>query len=143
MSLVKKFCVFILCRFFCRDCFYKSNYPVIFIITDASDKGNNLGQKLFPDTVQMKYRIANISFNTCALTLMKMALKRATALVLENSDIFKLPSQSTVDAIMNTAMGDIRSAVNQYYMASLLGNILFNILKIIFIVKKHNQIRTL
>lgn len=72
----------------------------------------------------MKYRIANISFNTCAPTLMKIALKRASALVLENPDIFKVPSQSTVEAIMTTAMGDIRSAVNQYYMASLLGKFL-------------------
>ncbi|KAJ8968640.1 hypothetical protein NQ314_002200 [Rhamnusium bicolor] len=61
------------------------------------------------------------SFNACAPSLMKNALKRAQLLVQENSDLFKKSSPSTIDAILATAMGDIRNAMNQFYFASLLG----------------------
>jgi DNA polymerase III delta prime subunit len=61
------------------------------------------------------------SFNSCAATLMKNALKRAHGLVQDNLDLFRTPSPSTVTAIIATSMGDIRCAINQYYFASLLG----------------------
>lgn len=74
------------------------------------------------------------SFNACAPTLLKNALKRAHDLVQKNKDIFQTPSSKIVDAILSSSMGDIRCAVNQYYFASLLGNFYFsNILRIIMI----------
>lgn len=61
------------------------------------------------------------SFNACAPTLLKNALKRANNLAQENTKMFQSPSSSTLDAIIATAAGDIRSAMNQFYFASLLG----------------------
>ncbi|KAJ8975363.1 hypothetical protein NQ317_000293 [Molorchus minor] len=47
--------------------------------------------------------------------------KRANLLVQEHPDLFKQPSTATIDAILATAMGDIRNAINQFYFASLIG----------------------
>ncbi|EFA07969.1 Cell cycle checkpoint protein RAD17-like Protein [Tribolium castaneum] len=104
-----------------EECYYKGNYPVIFVCTDTFDNKINLSEKLFSEDVRVKYKIATISFNGCAPTLMKSALKRAQNLVQGNPDLFKIPSQSTVTAIISTAMGDLKCALNQYYFAALLG----------------------
>jgi cell cycle checkpoint protein len=104
-----------------EDCYYKGNYPIVFICTDSCDNRSNLSQVLFPQEIRDKYSIAHISFNSCAATLMKNALKRAHGLVQDNLDLFRTPSPSTVTAIIATSMGDIRCAINQYYFASLLG----------------------
>lgn len=52
---------------------------------------------------------------------MKSALKNANQLIEHHPDQFRLPPADTIDAIIATAMGDIRCAINQYYFASLLG----------------------
>ncbi|XP_044253805.1 cell cycle checkpoint protein RAD17 [Tribolium madens] len=104
-----------------EECYYKGNYPVIFVCTDTFDNKINLSDKLFSEEIRVKYQISTISFNGCAPTLMKIALKRAQNLVQENLDLFKIPAQSTVSAIISTSMGDLKCALNQYYFAALLG----------------------
>ncbi|KAJ8936004.1 hypothetical protein NQ318_009685 [Aromia moschata] len=102
-------------------CYYKTNRPIVFICTDSSSSDINLSRSLFPEDIIVKYSIAHISFNACASSLMKAAVKRAKLLVQEYPDFFKQPSSVTVDAILASSMGDIRNAINQFYFASLIG----------------------
>ncbi|KAJ3644846.1 hypothetical protein Zmor_022547 [Zophobas morio] len=104
-----------------EECYYKGNYPIVFICTDSNDSKMNLSEKLFTQDLRNKYKIVEISFNACAMTLLRNALKRAHNLVQDNLDLFKTPSPETVNAIIATSMGDIKCAINQYYFASLLG----------------------
>ncbi|KAG5894109.1 hypothetical protein JTB14_004048 [Gonioctena quinquepunctata] len=104
-----------------EECQYKTRFPVIFICTEASSSSINLLRTLFPDEIINKFNIAHISFNACAPSLMKVAIQRAQMVVKENSQLFKQPSPKIIDAILTSAMGDIRNAVTQFHMASLLG----------------------
>lgn len=50
---------------------------------------------------------------------MKKALKRAENIIDNNSE-FKSPSSTIVEAIISSSMGDLRNAMNQFYLASLI-----------------------
>nr|CAH7718275.1 unnamed protein product [Callosobruchus chinensis] len=102
-----------------EECSYKTNSPIVFICTDSNSNNINLVRMLFPDEIMAKYSIAHISFNACASSLMKNALKRAMELIKGRTDCFKQPSASTIEAIVASSMGDIRNAMNQFYLASL------------------------
>ncbi|CAG9839662.1 unnamed protein product [Diabrotica balteata] len=104
-----------------ETCKYTTKQPVVFICTEASSMGLNLQRTLFPDDIMQKYNIGHISFNACASTLMKIAIKRAQELVKANSHILKQPSSQTIDVILASSSGDIRNAMNQFHVASLLG----------------------
>ncbi|CAG9863550.1 unnamed protein product [Phyllotreta striolata] len=98
------------------------NQPIAFICTEAHNANVNLQRTLFPDEVLLKFNINHISFNSCAARQLKLALKRAEALVKSNPDVLKQPSSTVIDAILASADGDIRNAMNQFHMASLLGS---------------------
>lgn len=68
------------------------------------------------------YRIY-FSFNPCPPTLLKSALKRAHDLLHNLADVLKTPSPDTINAIISSAGGDLRCAVNQYYFAALKGKV--------------------
>ncbi|XP_045477149.1 cell cycle checkpoint protein RAD17 [Harmonia axyridis] len=104
------------------ECYYKVKHPIVFICTEVINSKVNLVYNLFPQEILVKYNISNISFNSCAPTLLKTALKKAHDIVKLNQDLFQLPSSNIVDAIISSSMGDIRCAINQYYFASLLGS---------------------
>ncbi|XP_057661073.1 cell cycle checkpoint protein RAD17 [Diorhabda carinulata] len=104
-----------------ETCKSTTRQPVIFICTDASSSNLNLQRTLFPEEIMLKYNISHISFNICAPSLMKSAIRRAQELVILNSDKLKLPSSGMVEAILVSAAGDIRTAINQYHVASLMG----------------------
>ncbi|XP_044758725.1 cell cycle checkpoint protein RAD17 [Coccinella septempunctata] len=104
------------------ECHYKSKHPIVFICTEVANNRVNLVYNLFPQEILVKYGIAHISFNACAPTLLKTALRRAHDIVQKNKDLFQTPSSKLVDAILSSSMGDIRCAISQYYFASLLGS---------------------
>lgn len=53
---------------------------------------------------------------------MKKAMKRAQLILQENFNYIQ-PLPSTIDAILATAVGDIRNAMNQFYMECLSGKL--------------------
>ncbi|KAB0793909.1 hypothetical protein PPYR_13529 [Photinus pyralis] len=95
--------------------------PVVFICTDASSSKLDLLQTLFPQEMREKYRIEIISFNPISATLMKSALKRAQSFVQKKSDLFHIPTAEVIEAVVISAMGDIRCAMNQFAFACLKG----------------------
>ncbi|KAK4874487.1 hypothetical protein RN001_013847 [Aquatica leii] len=97
------------------------NLSVIFICTDASNSKIDFLQTLFPQEVKEKYFITNINFNPVSATLIKSALKRAQQVIRTFSEEYKSLSADVIDAIVVSAMGDIRSAVNQFMFACLRG----------------------
>ncbi|KAF5269583.1 hypothetical protein FQR65_LT05921 [Abscondita terminalis] len=97
------------------------NVSVIFICTDVSNSKIDFVQTLFSQEVREKYFISNIHFNPVSATLLKIALKRAQQVIRSHSDEYKSPSSDVMDAIVVSAMGDIRSAVNQFIFASVKG----------------------
>lgn len=109
-----------------EKCQIQSNLNIIFICTDSGSTTLNIAQTLFPDDIRQKYSIGKITFNSCATTIMKSAIKRMHSIISKHSDLFKVPSQSTVDAIVASSLGDICSATNQYHMACLKGNYDYN-----------------
>ncbi|CAH1164628.1 unnamed protein product [Phaedon cochleariae] len=102
-----------------ETCQYKTRHPVIFIITDPSGSNISLLRTLFTDEIISKFNISHISFNNCAPSLMKSAIKRAQDLVRANPESHKQPSTEIIEAILASAMGDIRNAINQFHIASL------------------------
>ncbi|XP_018326271.1 cell cycle checkpoint protein RAD17 isoform X2 [Agrilus planipennis] len=100
--------------------YYKARSAIVFICADE-DMSNNISHQLFPQNIRDLYKIENITFNACSVTLMKNSLKRACSLILERSDLFTPPHNDIIEAIVITSCGDIRSAMNQLYFASLKG----------------------
>nr|CAI5858988.1 unnamed protein product [Callosobruchus analis] len=100
-----------------EECSYKTDCPIVFICTDSNSNNIDSVRLLFPDEIMAKYSIAHISFNACASSLMKNAIKRAMELIKERADCFKQPAAS--EAIVASSMGDIRNTMNQFYLASL------------------------
>lgn len=67
------------------------------------------------------YSSIYFSFNLCAATLLKKGLKRASDMLTSSPESFHRPTQSTIDAILASSMGDIRCAMNQLYLACIVG----------------------
>ncbi|GLV32964.1 Rad17 [Carabus blaptoides fortunei] len=96
---------------------------VIFICTDDKDNSSNMSQQLFPDLLKIKYKMSTISFNPASVTLLKAALKRACNIIESQlGDEYQIPGTGTLDSIVNTATGDVRSAVNYLQFACLKGS---------------------
>ncbi|XP_050297927.1 cell cycle checkpoint protein RAD17 [Anthonomus grandis grandis] len=104
-----------------EDISYKATHPVVFICTDSNSNETNLQRHLFPEEVLLKNAISHFVFNACAQTLLKKGLKRAVSILELYPDTFKTPSINTIEAILVSSMGDIRCALNQLYLASVVG----------------------
>lgn len=64
------------------------------------------------------------SFNAVSVTLLKAAVKRACNIIESKyGDEYQVPGADTLDSIVNTATGDVRSALNYLQFACLKGNI--------------------
>lgn len=62
------------------------------------------------------------SFNPIAMTNMKSAMKRVTSLMNKRFvSLYSVPSQECIDSIINSSMGDIRSAINNLHFTFLKG----------------------
>lgn len=104
-----------------EECWYKTTAPFVFICTQVNNNHVNLLKNLFPEDIIQDFRIRQVDFNACAPTLMKHAVKRAKALIKDHSNLFIEPSSAVIEAIIATSMGDIRNAMNQFYLSSLKG----------------------
>lgn len=63
------------------------------------------------------------SFITASVTLLKNALKRVQNIIKDGQN-FTVPSSTVLEAIANSAMGDIRCAINNYHLAALNGKLI-------------------
>lgn len=102
-----------------EECWYRTKSVIVFVCTEMHN--NNNYNKMFSDDILREYKIRQIEFNACASTLLRNAVKRAQTLIKNHSDLFTQPSSTVVDAIIATSMGDIRNAMNQFYLSSLKG----------------------
>ncbi|KAL1497407.1 hypothetical protein ABEB36_008384 [Hypothenemus hampei] len=100
---------------------FTATHPVLFICTDSNNEAN-LQRLLFPDETLIKYSITHMSFNICAPTLLKKSLKRVTGILEAHPNLFEKPSVDLIDLIVNSSMGDIRCAMNQLFLSSLIKN---------------------
>ncbi|CAG9767162.1 unnamed protein product [Ceutorhynchus assimilis] len=121
-----------------EDVHFQTTHPVIFICTDSNSNETNLQRNLFPEEVLLKYSISNITFNSCAPTLLKKGLKRALELLQAYPDTFTLPL-NIIESIIASSMGDIRCAMNQLYLASIHAETNLPLIKIIGSKRKKND----
>lgn len=94
--------------------------PLVFIVTDSKSRTLNISFNLFSDEVRSRFNVASISFNPVADTMLKRGLKRICDIM--NQPGFKVyytePSKDTIDTIVLSSQGDIRSAVINLHFAS-------------------------
>ncbi|XP_060522258.1 cell cycle checkpoint protein RAD17 [Cylas formicarius] len=100
------------------EIYFKGTHPVVFICTEFNSGTINLQRNLFPEEILIKYSITHFSFNACAPTLLRKAIKRAQSIFSDNSNELQSVSSNTIDAIIASSLGDIRTAMNQLYLAS-------------------------
>ncbi|XP_066261934.1 cell cycle checkpoint protein RAD17 isoform X2 [Euwallacea similis] len=105
-----------------QDINFMATHPVIFICTDSCSKETDLQRLLFTEETLLKFGITHLSFNACAPTVLKKALKRVVDILQSHPDFFQIPSPSTLDAILGSSVGDIRCAMNQLQLACVTGN---------------------
>lgn len=65
--------------------------------------------------------MTTINFNSCSVTLLKQLLKNAMELINNNPSRYHKPSNEMIEAIIFSAAGDIRCAINQFHFASVKG----------------------
>lgn len=104
-----------------EDLFYKATNPVLFVCTDSNSNEVNLQRLLFPEEISLKYAISHISFNACAPSVLKKGLKRAQDVIQGYPELFCKPTADIIEAVLASSMGDIRCAMNQLYLACLVG----------------------
>lgn len=94
--------------------------PLIFIITDTKSRALNIGHNLFTDNVRQRFQIDTISFNAVADTMLKKGLKRVCAIMAQPGfqQYYTEPNQDTIDSIVLSSQGDLRSAVINLHFAS-------------------------
>lgn len=94
--------------------------PLIFIITDTKSRTLNIGHNVFTDNVRQRFQIDTISFNAVADTMVKKGLKRVCAIMAQPGfqQYYTEPSQDTIDSIVLSSQGDLRSAVINLHFTS-------------------------
>ncbi|CAL1269859.1 unnamed protein product [Larinioides sclopetarius] len=93
-----------------RKFYLNGKYPAVFIISDNT-KGDSEENRLFPKDLQMSLRIANISFNPIAPTMLMKVLTTINSSSKLDSGSVKL-NKSQLDSIASDSKGDIRNAIN-------------------------------
>ncbi|GFT13808.1 cell cycle checkpoint protein RAD17 [Nephila pilipes] len=94
-----------------------NKYPAIFIISDNA-KGESEENRLFPKDLQSSLKIANISFNPIAPTMVMKILLRINNSSKLNSGCMKL-SKTQLENIASDSKGDIRNAINTMQFLSM------------------------
>lgn len=94
--------------------------PLVFIITDTKSRTLNIGHNVFTDNVRQRLRIDTICFNAVADTMIKKGLKRICAIMQQPGfqHHYIEPSAETIDSIVLSSQGDLRSAVINLHFAS-------------------------
>lgn len=94
--------------------------PLIFIITDTKSRTLNIGHNVFTDNVRQRFQIDTISFNAVADTMVKKGLKRVCSIMSQPGfqQYYTEPTQDTIDSIVLSSQGDVRSAVINLHFAS-------------------------
>lgn len=94
--------------------------PLIFIIADTKSRTLNIGYNVFTDNVRQRFQIDTIAFNAVADTMVKKGLKRICAIMSQPGydQYYIEPSQDTIDSIVLSSQGDMRSAVINLHFTS-------------------------
>lgn len=94
--------------------------PLIFIIADTKSRTLNIGHNVFTDAVRQRFQIDTISFNAVADTLVKKGLKRVCAIMSQPGfqQYYTEPNADTIDSIVLSSQGDLRSAVINLHFTS-------------------------
>ncbi|KAF8773629.1 Cell cycle checkpoint protein RAD17 like protein [Argiope bruennichi] len=90
--------------------YLNGKYPSVFIISDNT-KGDSEENRLFPKDLQASLKIANISFNPIAPTMLMKVLTTINNSSKLDSGCVKL-NKSQLDSIASDSNGDIRNAIN-------------------------------
>lgn len=94
--------------------------PLIFIVTDTKSRTLNISFNLFTDEIRTRFNIMSIGFNPVADTMLKKGLKRICDIMGQPGfkPYYIEPSKDTIDSIVLSSQGDIRSAVINLHFAS-------------------------
>lgn len=94
--------------------------PLIFIVADTKSRTLNISYNLFTDEIRSRFNITSISFNPVADTMLKKGLKRICDIMGQNGfkKYYTEPSKETIESIVLSSQGDIRSAVINLHFAS-------------------------
>ncbi|XP_055326402.1 cell cycle checkpoint protein RAD17-like [Sitodiplosis mosellana] len=94
--------------------------PLIFIVADTKSRTLNISFNLFTDEIRSRFNITSISFNPVADTMLKKGLKRICDIMGQNGfkKYYTEPSKDTIESIVLSSQGDIRSAVINLHFAS-------------------------
>lgn len=89
-------------------------------MTDTKSRSLNISYNLFTDEIRNRFNITSIAFNPVADTMLKKGLKRICDIMTQPG--FKVyytdPGKDTIDTIVISSQGDIRSAVINLHFAS-------------------------
>ena len=107
-------------RSFCRRYSSYGKSPLIFIVADTKSRTLNIGYNLFTDEIRSRFNITSIAFNPVADTMLKKGLKRICDIMGQNGfkKYYTEPSKDTIESIVLSSQGDIRSAVINLHFAS-------------------------
>lgn len=94
--------------------------PLIFIVTDTKSRTLNISYSLFTDEFRCRFNIMSISFNAVADTMVKKGLKRICEIMKQPGfkPYYTEPNKDSIDNIVLSSQGDIRSAVINLHFAS-------------------------
>ncbi|CAB3261398.1 unnamed protein product [Arctia plantaginis] len=101
---------------------FRAKSPIIFICSESHMDGKNTSANLFTPGLKEQFSIQHIMFNSVAPTNLKSALKRVAAIINQKHKlIYNTPTTDVVDCVVNSSVGDVRSAVLNLHFACLKG----------------------
>lgn len=94
--------------------------PLIFIVTDTKSRTLNISFNVFTDEIRARFSITSIAFNPVADTMLKKGLKRICDIMGQPGfkTYYTEPNKETIDSIVLSSQGDIRSAVINLHFSS-------------------------
>jgi len=99
-----------------RQYLHTCRSPLVFIISDTHTSDATV-HKIFSNNIQQELNISHISFNGASVTSLKSMMNRLIKLEAVKNENLLIPSKDTMDLLIESGGGDIRSSINaiQFY----------------------------
>ncbi|XP_075977968.1 rad17 checkpoint clamp loader component isoform X1 [Anticarsia gemmatalis] len=100
----------------------RAKSPIVFICSESHTDGKNTAANLFTPSLKEQFSVQHITFNSVAPTNLRSALKRVASIISKkHAAVYNNPTADAIECVVNSSVGDVRSAVLNLHFSCLKG----------------------
>ncbi|KAJ2949062.1 hypothetical protein O0L34_g6002 [Tuta absoluta] len=116
----------------------RAKSPIVFICSESHTDNKNSAANIFTPSLKEQFQIHHVSLNGASATGLKSALKRVADIISKkHTAMYNTPTTDMIECVLNSSVGDIRSAVLTLHFACLKGST--QNLETSFVIEKEND----